>query len=145
MEKKQLAKIFKHIKAKEQSEGVGAKVRRFIGTHELRNFDPFIMLDYFKVKLPSGFPDHPHRGFQTLTYLHKGQIYHEDFNGNKGILDPYGIQWMIAGKGIMHAEIPGSKNEDSIGLQLWINLPSKDKMIDPYYIDKKKEEIPNVE
>lgn len=72
MEKKQLAKIFKHIKAKEQSEGVGAKVRRFIGTHELRNFDPFIMLDYFKVKLPSGFPDHPHRGFQTLTYLHKG-------------------------------------------------------------------------
>lgn len=82
----------------------------------MRNFDPFLMLDFFHVKLPSGFPDHPHRGFQTLTYLIEGQIFHEDFRGNKGVLDPYGVQWMVAGKGIVHSEIPGSSEQESIGL-----------------------------
>lgn len=145
MEQSKLAKIIHHIKPSLQSEGVGAKVRRYIGTSKLRNFDPFLMLDYFEGKLPTGFPDHPHRGFQTLTYLHSGTFFHEDFLGNNGILEPFGIQWMIAGKGIVHSEIPGSFEESSIGLQLWINLPAKDKMIDPYYLDRKKEEIPFVE
>lgn len=66
-------------------------MKRFIGIKEMRNFDPFLMLDYFEVKLPSGFPDHPHRGFQTLTYLHSGKVHHEDFKGNKGTISPYGI------------------------------------------------------
>lgn len=137
-----LAKIIKRIAAKEQPEGTGAVVRRYIGNKELRGFDPFLLIDYFKLRLPGGFEDHPHRGFQTLTFLHSGQILHEDFKGNKGVLNPNGIQWMVAGKGIVHAEMPGRSDVDSTGIQLWINLPAKDKMIEPYYIDKREDQIP---
>ena len=80
------SKIIKVTKPGWKGEGVGASVMRYVGTHEMKRFDPFLMLDYFKVKLPSGFPDHPHWGFQTLTYQLEGEINHEDFNGNKGIL-----------------------------------------------------------
>ena len=127
-----------------QGEGVGAKVRRVIGTQSIRNLDPFLMLDYFRVRLPSGFPDHPHRGFETVTYMKQGSILHEDFKGHKGQLGPGDVQWMTAGKGIVHAEMPGSKTEDSVGFQLWLNLAKKDKLTDPQYQEFKKADIPHV-
>lgn len=94
--------------AREQAEGVGARVKRFIGVRQLPNLDPFLMLDNFNVKLPAGFPDHPHRGMETVTYMLSGELLHEDFKGNAGKLGPGDLQWMTAGKGIVHAEIPAS-------------------------------------
>lgn len=81
----------------------------------MRNLDPFLMLDLFRVKLPAGFPDHPHRGFETVTYMLEGEVLHEDFKGHKGAIGPGDIQWMTAGKGIVHAEMPGSFEVDSLG------------------------------
>jgi redox-sensitive bicupin YhaK (pirin superfamily) len=130
----------------EQAEGVGARVRRSIGRQELRNFDPFLMLDEFKVGRPGGFPDHPHRGFETVTYVlpsSKGSVQHEDFCGRKGTIGPGDLQWMTAGRGILHAEMP--VNEVPVhGLQLWINLHAKDKMIEPAYQELLHENIPKV-
>jgi len=126
-------------------EGDGATVRRIIGTSLLKRLDPFLMLDHFNVKLPAGFPDHPHRGFETVTYMLKGSMYHEDFKGHKGLINPGDCQWMTAGKGIVHAEMPGSKNEVSNGFQLWINLPNKERLCDPQYQEIPKDKIPVVQ
>ena len=101
------------------------------------------MLDYFHVSLPDGFPDHPHRGFETVTYMLKGTMNHEDFKGNKGSIGPGDIQWMTAGKGIVHAEVP-APGGPCIGFQLWINLPKSRKFIEPGYQDFKSSEIPEV-
>lgn len=141
---KAIKKIFK---PKQQAEGVGARVRRIIGSSSLnkKDMDPFLMLDYFNVKLPAGFPDHPHRGFETVTYMLSGKIHHEDFKGHKGTIGPGDIQWMTAGKGILHAEIPASKTEPSVGFQLWINLHKKEKMKKPAYQEYKSEDIPYVD
>lgn len=98
---------------------------RVVGNQHLRRLDPFLMLDYFKVRLPAGFPDHPHRGFETVTYMKSGSFYHEDFKGHKGTIGPGHIQWMTAGKGIVHAEMPASYEEYSIGFQLWLNLKAE--------------------
>mmetsp|Transcript_37438 Transcript_37438/g.50817 ORF Transcript_37438/g.50817 Transcript_37438/m.50817 type:complete len:149 (-) Transcript_37438:599-1045(-) len=117
----------------EQGEGDGAKVRRIIGGRNLKNLDPFLMLDLFNVTLPAGFPDHPHRGFETVTYMLSGEIAHEDFKGHKGMIGPGDIQWMTAGKGIVHAEMPASFEEASYGFQLWINLDAKNKFCQPAY------------
>lgn len=106
-------------------------MRRSIGGSELRNFDPFLLLDEFRVKRGAGFPDHPHRGFETVTYMLKGTFEHEDFCGHRGSITAGGLQWMTAGRGIVHAEMPAS--EESHGLQLWVNLSAKDKMCDPKY------------
>jgi len=122
-------------------EGVGAKVRRIIGTPELRRLDPFLILDHFNVKLPGGFPDHPHRGFETVTYMLEGEVLHEDFKGNKGRLGPGDLQWMTAGKGILHAEMPGSWEQEAIGFQLWINLAAKNKFCDPQYQEIPKDKV----
>jgi redox-sensitive bicupin YhaK (pirin superfamily) len=100
------------------------------------------MLDHFKVRLPAGFPDHPHRGFETVTYMQEGVMHHEDFKGHKGTIGPGDIQWMTAGKGIVHAEMPGSTEQDSVGFQLWLNLKSKDKMQEPQYQEYTKDQIP---
>ncbi|TMW65576.1 hypothetical protein Poli38472_008218 [Pythium oligandrum] len=132
--------------AKEQSEGAGARVHRSIGTHKLRNLDPFLMLDEAQVGLPAAFPDHPHRGFETVSYIlpwSKGFMLHEDFAGNKGELRPGDLQWMTAGRGILHSEVPGS-TEKSHGLQLWINLPKARKMIPPRYQEVKQDTVPHV-
>ena len=134
--------ITKVFQTKWQGEGVGAKVRRAIGIPELPDLDPFLMLDFFKVRLPAGFPDHPHRGFETVTYMVQGKFFHEDFKGNKGTIGPGDIQWMTAGKGIVHAEMPASKDEDSIGFQLWVNLPHEKKLTPAKYQEFRKEEIP---
>ncbi|CAI2370322.1 unnamed protein product [Moneuplotes crassus] len=144
LNKKTIMKIWK---PKYQGEGKGARVRRIIGSHALnkKEMDPFLMLDHFNVKLPAGFPDHPHRGFETVTYMISGKIHHEDFRGHKGTIGPGDIQWMTAGKGIVHAEIPASKTEASIGFQLWINLKKEDKMKEPAYQEYLKDDIPFVD
>ncbi|KAG7375184.1 hypothetical protein PHYPSEUDO_002831 [Phytophthora pseudosyringae] len=137
--------IAKKFVAREQGEGAGARVHRSIGTTRLRNLDPFLMLDEFNVGLPGGFPDHPHRGFETVTYVlptSKGHMCHEDFLGNKGELRPGDLQWMTPGKGIMHAEMPKSE-VPAHGLQLWINLPSKSRMVEPRYQEVSRDTVPH--
>jgi len=141
-QQKSLKLIEKVFAPREISEGVGAKVRRIIGTPQLPRMDPFLILDHFSTKLPGGFPDHPHRGFETVTYMLEGQIHHQDFKGNKGTLSPGDVQWMTAGKGILHAEMPASFEEESVGFQLWINLTAKDKFCEPQYQEISKEKVP---
>ena len=121
----------------------GAKVRRSIGRHELRNLDPFLLLDEFQGNADdgAGFPDHPHRGFETVSYLLEGQFVHEDFTGRKGKMGPGDLQWMTAGRGIVHSEMPG--NCLTRGLQLWVNLRQKDKMVEPAYQEHLSEDIPS--
>ena len=133
--------------AVEQSEGAGARVRRSIGTSKLRNFSPFLMLDHFSVAPGAGFPDHPHRGQETITYLLKGAVDHEDFAGNSGTIEAGDLQFMTAGRGIMHAEMPRQNLDGSpnVGMQLWVDLPEKLKKCEPRYRDLRASEIPKIE
>lgn len=133
--------------AVEQSEGAGARVRRSIGSSKLRNFSPFLMLDHFASSSGAGFPDHPHRGQETITYLLQGAMDHEDFTGSSGTLEAGDLQFMTAGKGIMHAEMPRNNPDGSpnVGMQLWVDLPQKLKKCEPRYRDLKASEIPKVE
>ncbi|KAI4155911.1 MAG: hypothetical protein LQ340_000662 [Diploschistes diacapsis] len=137
-------KINKAFLAIEQSEGAGARVRRSIGTPKLRNFSPFLMLDHFTIHPGAGFPDHPHRGQETITYLLKGAVDHEDFAGNAGTIYAGDLQFMTAGRGIMHAEMPNQGFEDNVGMQLWVDLPARLKACEPRYRDLKAAEIPTV-
>lgn len=133
--------------SREQSEGAGARVRRSIGRPELRNVDPFLMLDEFKVPLPAGFPDHPHRGFETVTYMlptSPGTMTHEDSAGNAGTLRPGDLQWMTAARGILHSEVPGTR-EPAHGLQMWLNLAAKEKMGPPEYQEIPREQLTRAE
>uniref|UniRef100_A0A672T8A5 Pirin n=1 Tax=Sinocyclocheilus grahami TaxID=75366 RepID=A0A672T8A5_SINGR len=135
-------KLAKVVLSVEQSEGVGARVRRSIGRKEMKNLDPFLMLDEFCIAKPAaGFPDHPHRGFETVTYLLSGVTAHEDSCGHSGRLEPGDLQWMTAGRGVIHAEMPVSDGRIH-GLQLWVNLKSADKMVEPQYQELKSKEIP---
>ncbi|GAA0152000.1 transcription cofactor [Lithospermum erythrorhizon] len=136
--------VAKKIQARQQSEGRGAVARRTIGTRELKHLDPFLGLDDFEVSPPAGFPDHPHRGFETVTYMLQGACDHQDFAGHKGIIRTGDVQWMTAGRGIVHSEMPAEEGTNR-GLQLWINLSSKDKMIEPGYQEFPKENIPRGE
>jgi quercetin 2,3-dioxygenase len=133
--------VIRKIENIEQDEGLGARVRRSIGGSEVRNFDPFLLLDEFNVKAPAGFPDHPHRGFETVTYMISGHMKHEDFKRHKGIIGPGDLQWMTAGRGILHCEMPHG-NEPAIGLQLWVNLAKQDKMIESQYQELLSKDIP---
>ncbi|CAM9627156.1 unnamed protein product [Scytosiphon promiscuus] len=131
------------VLSREQAEGQGALVRRSIGGASLRNFDPFLLLDEFDVATTAGFPDHPHRGFETVTYMLKGIMEHEDFCGHRGKIGPGSLQWMTAGKGIVHAEMPTGPDRGH-GLQLWVNLKSGDKMVPPAYQQElNADEIPS--
>ncbi|GLT83623.1 hypothetical protein SLE2022_019000 [Rubroshorea leprosula] len=132
--------VVRKFLARPQHEGVGAVVRRSIGRFELRYFDPFLVLDEFSVTAPAGFPDHPHRGFETVTYMLQGAITHEDFEGHKGTIGPGDLQWMTAGRGILHSEMPAAQGTQK-GLQLWINLSSKQKMIEPRYQEISSKDI----
>lgn len=134
-----IKKILKPTKTKE---GVGASVLRLVGTSEVRNLDPFLLMDHFSGRLPGGFPDHPHRGFETVSYILEGTCLHEDSKGHSGEIRSGDVQWMTAGKGIIHAEMPGSSKEDSVGFQLWINLPKEKKMIEPFYQEFESSKIP---
>lgn len=135
------------FQALEQSEGVGARVRRSVGTPKLQHLSPFLMLDHFTTYPDAGFPDHPHRGQETITYLLSGAIDHEDFAGNKGTIWPGDLQFMTAGRGIMHAEMPRDMGDGSpnVGMQLWVDLPKKLKTVEPRYRDLRAKEIPQVE
>ncbi|CAL0314598.1 unnamed protein product [Lupinus luteus] len=135
--------VIKKVLAKSQHEGVGAVVRRAIGRSELKNLDPFIMLDHFSVSPPGGFPDHPHRGFETVTYMLEGGITHKDFAGHEGTIRSGDVQWMTAGRGIIHSEMPAEATNN--GLQLWINLSANNKMIEPNYQEVVSEKIPSAE
>lgn len=139
--------VANHFKAFEKVDGVGANVRRSIGSEKLHNFTPFLMLDHFNV-IPgeSGFPSHPHHGQETITYITEGAMAHEDFTGAKGILYPGDLQFMTAGKGIVHSEIPiilkQNRKQPCIGLQLWVDLPEKLKNVEPRYRNLRHKEIP---
>ena len=136
--------IEKSFLATEQSEGAGARVRRSIGTNKLRHFTPFLMLDHFHVPPGAGFPDHPHRGQETITYLLRGSVDHEDFAGNSGTIGPGDLQFMTAGRGVMHSEMPALNKDGSanVGLQLWVDLPKDLKYCEPRYRDLRAAEIP---
>ncbi|MET2990948.1 pirin family protein [Herbaspirillum seropedicae] len=120
-------------------DGAGVSLTRVL-THDLqRRLDPFLMLDAFHSDEPSdylaGFPDHPHRGFETVTYMLAGRMRHRDNAGNEGLLEPGGMQWMTAGRGLVHSELPEQENGLMSGFQLWVNLAGKDKMTEPGYQD----------
>ncbi|KAL2506325.1 Pirin-like protein [Abeliophyllum distichum] len=136
--------VSKKVLAKSQNEGKGAVVRRSIGRPELTYLDPFLLLDEFAVSPPAGFPNHPHRGFETVTYMLQGAFTHQDFAGHKGTVRTGDVQWMTAGRGIIHSEMPAGEGTHS-GLQLWINLSSKDKMIEPRYQELLSEDVPKAE
>ena len=118
-------------------EGAGVRLKRSIGTRTLDYLDPFLLLDHFQSKNPAdyqaGFPLHPHRGIETVTYLLTGAVRHKDSVGNAGEIGPGDLQWMTAGRGIMHEEMPQVRPEGVAGFQLWVNLPAKQKMIAPRY------------
>jgi quercetin 2,3-dioxygenase len=120
-------------------EGAGVHLVRSIGTPELDNLDPFLLLDNFESVLPSdysaGFPYHPHRGIETVTFVRKGEVKHRDSLGHAGSIGAGDIQWMTSGSGILHEEMPQVRPEGIAGLQLWLNLPAKDKMTRPKYRD----------
>jgi len=136
---KKIRKIKKIIQGQNTSDGAGVKLKRILGSQELNQLDPFLLLDEFKNDNPddyaAGFPDHPHRGFETITYMMAGAFTHRDSKGNEGHLTAGSVQWMTAGRGIIHSEMPEQKDGLAWGYQLWLNLPKKFKMIEPKYQD----------
>jgi redox-sensitive bicupin YhaK (pirin superfamily) len=137
--------IAKKVFAPERPEGAGALVRRSIGTREMRHFTPFLMLDHL-VSAGKGFPDHPHRGQETITYVLRGNVDHEDFTGSKGTIGPGDLQFMTAGRGIVHAEMPRVDEDGRTPemMQLWVDLPEELKDTEPRYRDLLANEIPIV-
>ncbi|MBU2918763.1 pirin family protein [Psychrosphaera sp. F3M07] len=140
---KQIIHILKGMPA---TDGAGVKLTRAIGQPKLPNLDPFLMIDEIRSDDPNdyiaGFPPHPHRGFETLTYLMHGSMEHNDSTGGHGLINSGGVQYMTAGKGIIHSETPKQDQGLLWGFQLWINLPAKHKMVDASYVDITKEQIP---
>ncbi len=140
---RQVARI---IPAMNTSDGAGVRLRRSLGSGEGTRLDPFLMLDEFSSVNPgdyiAGFPSHPHRGFETVTYILDGHMRHEDHLGNQGDLKSGGVQWMTAGRGIIHSEMPQQLEGRMRGFQLWINLPAKEKMKPAGYRDIQPDEIP---
>ena len=131
------------------SDGAGVKLNRVIGQPRLEMLDPFLMLDEFRSDASgdyiAGFPSHPHRGFETVTYMLAGRMRHGDNQGNSGLLTAGSVQWMTAGRGIVHSEMPEQEEGLMQGFQLWVNLPASDKMSAPRYQDIAPERIPEVE
>jgi len=138
--------VFRVLSGREIIEGAGVRVRRVLGIPELQYHDPFLLLDEFKSSesqdYAGGFPEHPHRGFETVTYMLNGAMRHKDHAGNQGVLGPGCVQWMTAGRGIIHSEMPIQKSGLMWGFQLWINLPASEKMKEPMYQDISTEKIP---
>jgi redox-sensitive bicupin YhaK (pirin superfamily) len=129
-------------------DGAGVKINRVLTQPLQRRLDPFLMLDNFGSEEASdylaGFPDHPHRGFETVTYMLAGRMRHRDSAGNEGLLENGGVQWMTAGRGVIHSEMPEQEEGLMEGFQLWLNLPAKDKLMKPWYKDFKAAEIPSL-
>ena len=128
------------------SDGDGVKMTRVIGSQSLNMLDPFLLLDAFESDQPQdyigGFPSHPHRGFETVTYLLAGRMRHKDSAGNEGVIEPGGVQWMTAGRGIVHSEMPEQHDGLLMGFQLWVNLPASAKMSAPAYQEFSPSETP---
>lgn len=148
-----MAKTWRNVagvtRGRETSDGAGVRLKRIIGQPELDYLDPFLMLDAFGSDEASdyiaGFPPHPHRGIETVTYMLAGRMRHEDDAGHSGVLQPGSVQWMTAGRGIIHSEMPEQEEGEMRGFQLWVNLPRKSKMCPPHYQNIEPEEIPEVE
>lgn len=127
-------------------DGAGVKINRVLTQALQRRLDPFLMLDAFGSDKAgdyiAGFPEHPHRGFETITYMLAGRMRHRDSGGNEGLITDGGVQWMTAGRGVIHSEMPGQTEGLMEGFQLWLNLPAKDKLCDPWYRDIPNSEVP---
>jgi redox-sensitive bicupin YhaK (pirin superfamily) len=134
------------IAGQHTSDGAGVKLVRVLTQNLQRRLDPFLMLDAFGTENPGdyigGFPDHPHRGFETVTYMLDGRMRHRDSAGHEGLLSSGGVQWMTAGRGVIHSEMPEQDEGRMEGFQLWLNLPARDKMCEPWYRDIPAGEIP---
>ncbi|MCE4372877.1 pirin family protein [Xanthomonas hortorum] len=138
--------VLRTIRGMPTSDGAGVKLTRVIGTQQLPDLDPFLMLDEFGTDKAedylAGFPSHPHRGFETVTYMLDGRMRHKDNHGNEGLLTPGSVQWMTAGRGLIHSEMPEQESGRMRGFQLWVNLPARDKMTEPKYQEYAPESIP---
>ncbi|GJL49291.1 MAG: hypothetical protein NPIRA01_05180 [Nitrospirales bacterium] len=136
------------IEPKAVMEGAGVKLKRSLGGEELNYLDPFLLFDHFgsphTEDYQAGFPMHPHRGIETVTYMLAGEVQHRDTLGNEGSIGAGDVQWMTAGGGILHEEMPQVRPEGNAGLQLWVNLPAKLKMTQPRYQDVSASEVPEV-
>ncbi len=141
--------VIQTLRGQPASDGAGVKLTRVIGQPKLPDLDPFLLLDEFGTDKAedyiAGFPDHPHRGFETVTYMLDGRMRHKDNHGNEGVLEPGAVQWMTAGRGIVHSEMPEQREGRMRGFQLWMNLPAKDKMTAPNYQEFGGEKLPVVE
>jgi len=141
-----IRKVQQVVSGQATTDGAGVELVRVIGQPALMDLDPFLLLDAFRSDDPddyiAGFPPHPHRGFETVTYLLNGRMRHQDNAGNEGVIEPGGIQWMTAGKGIVHSEMPEQQDGMLEGFQLWINLPGSHKMTAPSYQEHDAAHIP---
>ena len=128
------------------SDGAGVKMHRLLANHELDMLDPFLLFDHFESDQPGdyigGFPSHPHRGFETVTYMLAGKMRHKDSAGNEGVIGPNGVQWMTAGSGIIHSEMPEQEQGLMSGFQLWVNLPAEHKRAAPAYQEFESQQLP---
>ena len=140
--------VVRQLRGIPANDGAGVRLTRIIGSPELPDLDPFLLLDEFRSDQPgdyiAGFPDHPHRGFETVTYLLAGRMRHRDNKGHAGLLSPGSVQWMTAGRGIVHSEMPEQEDGLLWGFQLWINLPASAKMTAPRYQEIGPSEIPEL-
>ncbi len=140
------ARVTRKVRGRATSDGAGVKLTRVIGGPDLPELDPFLLLDEFGTDRAedylAGFPSHPHRGFETVTYMLDGRMRHKDNHGNEGLLTPGSVQWMTAGRGLVHSEMPEQESGRMRGFQLWVNLPARDKMTDPKYQEYAPDRIP---
>ncbi len=131
------ARLVRKVRGSATSDGAGVRLTRVIGGQALPELDPFLLLDEFGTDQAedyiAGFPSHPHRGFETVTYMLDGRMRHKDNHGNEGLLTPGSVQWMTAGRGLVHSEMPEQESGRMRGFQLWVNLPAREKMADPRY------------
>lgn len=142
-------RVQRTIRGMPTSDGAGVRLTRVIGGPNLPDLDPFLLLDEFGTDKAedyiAGFPSHPHRGFETVTYMLDGRMRHKDNHGNEGLLTPGSVQWMTAGRGLVHSEMPEQESGRMRGFQLWVNLPAREKMTDPKYQEFAPERIPVVQ
>ena len=141
--------VLRRVRGMPTSDGAGVRLVRVIGQPQLPDLDPFLMLDEFGTDNPgdyiAGFPDHPHRGFETVTYMLDGRMRHRDSHGHEGVLGPGSVQWMTAGRGIVHSEMPEQQQGRMRGFQLWLNLPARAKLSPPAYQELGPDRIPVVQ
>ena len=140
------ARVIRTVRGRPTSDGAGVRLTRVIGGPDLPDLDPFLLLDEFGTDKAedyiAGFPEHPHRGFETVTYMLDGRMRHRDNHGNEGLLTPGAVQWMTAGRGLVHSEMPEQESGRMRGFQLWVNLPAREKMTAPKYQEFAPDRIP---